>query len=182
MPERKMLISCAFTGHRPMRFAFGDNESAPLCIQLKKSLEQQILRLYKRGIRKFFTGCALGVDMWAGESIISLKEQYPDLELFCVVPFKGQEANWELKQQKRYHEMLEKSDSVVTLNKEYTRGCYFARNRFLVDKADVLLAVYNRNEKQSGAGYTVDYAIKQQKSIILIDPDTLRLYVHVANL
>ena len=85
------LCSCAFTGHRPAHFSFQYDESAPGCIQLKSVLEKQILRLYHRGITDFYTGCALGVDLWAGEAVLSLKRQNPDLQLHCIIPFEGQE-------------------------------------------------------------------------------------------
>ena len=85
------LRSCAFTGHRPAHFSFQYDELAPGCVQLKSVLEKQILRLYHRGITDFYTGCALGVDLWAGEAVLSLKRQNPDLQLHCIIPFEGQE-------------------------------------------------------------------------------------------
>ena len=46
------------------------------------------------------------------------------------------------------------------------------RNRFLVEHASVLLAVYN-GERRSGTGATVNYARKMGREIIVIDPTTL---------
>lgn len=46
------------------------------------------------------------------------------------------------------------------------------RNRFLVDHASMLLAVYN-GVRRSGTGATVNYARKQGREIIVIDPLTL---------
>ena len=88
------LCSCAFTGHRPAHFSFQYDESAPGCVQLKSVLEKQILRLYHRGVTDFYTGCALGVDLWAGEVVLSLKRQNLDLQLHCIIPFEGQERRW----------------------------------------------------------------------------------------
>lgn len=179
MQEDNILTSCAFTGHRPTRFVFRFDETHPDFIKLKHMITKQVIRLYNRGIRKFYTGCALGVDMWAGEIVLSLKEKYPDVELLCAVPFRGQENDWKPEQQTRYHELLKKSNRVFMLSESYTRECYFDRNRFLVDNADVLLAVYDMNaRKRSGTGYTVNYAIQRQKPVLLIDPDTLRLYAY----
>ena len=81
-----VLTSCAFTGHRPSHFSFQYDESAPGCIRLKAVLEKQILRLHHRGVTDFFSGCALGVDLWAGEAVLSLKQQNPDLQLHCIIP------------------------------------------------------------------------------------------------
>lgn len=176
MQIKKDLISCSFTGHRPTRFVFKYDETHSACIELKKVLAHQIERLYKRGVRKFYTGCAMGVDMWAGEAVLSLKNQYSDIELFCAVPFRGQAEKWEQKQQRRYNKLLKSSDKVFILSEEYTTECYFNRNRFLVDNADVLLAVYDMDaKKRSGTGYTVNYAAKIGKPILLIHPDTLQI-------
>ncbi len=179
MQEKPVLISCAFTGHRPTRFVFKYDETHAACIELKQTITKQIERLYNRGIRKFYTGCALGVDMWAGEAVLSLKKQYRDMELYCAVPFKGQEASWTPEQQKRYHKLLKESKDIIILQEAYTKECYFERNRFLVDHADVLLAVYDGEaNKRSGTGYTVNYAKKSGKPILLINPDTFQLYTY----
>ena len=45
------------------------------------------------------------------------------------------------------------------------------RNRFLVEHAAVLLAVYN-GAKRSGTGATVNYARKMNREIIIIAPIT----------
>lgn len=42
----------------------------------------------------------------------------------------------------------------------------------MVDNSDILLAVYDGNSK-GGTAYTVEYARKQGKQVILINPYTL---------
>lgn len=43
------------------------------------------------------------------------------------------------------------------------------RNRYLVDHASILVAVYNGTQR-SGTGATVRYAQKQGREIFIIDP------------
>ena len=171
------LHSCAFTGHRPAHFSFQYDESAPGCVQLKAVLEKQILRLYSRGVTDFYTGCALGVDLWAGEAVLSLKRQNPDLQLHCIIPFEGQERRWKSADRDRYSSLLNQSCEVLVLSPRYFSGCYHARNRYLVDHTDVLLGVYDyKNEESSGTGYTVLYAMSRDKPVLLIHPETLAVY------
>ena len=171
------LCSCAFTGHRPAHFSFQYDESAPGCVQLKSVLEKQILRLSHRGVTDFYTGCALGVDLWAGEVVLSLKQKNPDLQLHCIIPFEGQERRWKATDRDRYSSLLKKSCEVLVLSPRYFSGCYHARNRFLVDHTDVLLGVYDyKNEELSGTGYTVHYALSHNKPVLLIHPETLAIY------
>lgn len=171
--QTSVLSSCAFTGHRPAHFIFRYNERHPACAELKRVLSGQILRLYAAGIRHFYTGCALGVDLWAGEAVLSLREQCPGIELICAVPFRGMEQRWSPEQQRRYRNLLESSSEIFFLSERYSSSCFFVRNRFLVDRADMLLAVFDRQaEGRSGTGYTVRYAQQRGKPIRLIHPET----------
>ena len=58
---------------------------------------------------------------------------------------------------------------MVTLSSRYTSGCYHTRNRYLVDRCDKLLALYNGGGK-GGTAYTVQYARQRNKGIVVIDP------------
>ena len=42
----------------------------------------------------------------------------------------------------------------------------------MVDNCDLLIAIYNGEEK-GGTAYTVNYARQQGKEILIIDPNTL---------
>lgn len=172
-----MLRICAFTGHRPTRFTFKYDENDPACAALKAVLAKQIERLYRQGVTRYLTGCALGVDMWAGEAVLALAKLHPEISLRCIVPFAGQERKWTPEQQVRYHAMLQESGDTLILNERYTDDCYFQRNRYMVDNSDVLIAVYDgQAKKRSGTGYTVNYAGSAGKPILLIHPDTLKIY------
>ena len=75
--------ACAITGHRPTRFCFGYNEEDPLCQKLKECLLEQFRILHdEKFVRTFFVGGALGVDMWAGEQLLTLRAQtgYEDIK------------------------------------------------------------------------------------------------------
>lgn len=50
----------------------------------------------------------------------------------------------------------------------------FRRNRWLIDHANFVLAVYNGLPK-GGTAYTVNYAYEKKRAVIIIDPDTLRV-------
>ena len=51
----------------------------------------------------------------------------------------------------------------------YSSGCYHARNRYLVDHADSVLALYN-GSTTGGTAYTVKYAYQRNEEIVIIDP------------
>ena len=60
----------------------------------------------------------------------------------------------------------------MLISRRYTQGCYHQRNRYLVDHADALLAVYN-GLPEGGTAYTVKYAHSRAKEIVLLDPNNL---------
>ena len=175
------MESCSLTGHRPSRFVFQYNESHAACVALKSKLYHTIRALYiQKGIWQYFTGCALGADLWAGEAVLSLKEQYNMIKLICVVPFEGQDRNWSEPQRLRYSRLLANSNEVITLAKVARGGSaeqyYYARNRFLVDHADLLLAVYDKEtHSRTGTVNTVRYAQGQGKPILFLNPNSLKL-------
>lgn len=53
---------------------------------------------------------------------------------------------------------------------------YKKRNYYMVEHADILLAVYDNNRTiRSGTGQTVNYALKQNLRIIFLHPDTAEI-------
>lgn len=168
--------ACAFTGHRFTRFIIKYDEAHPGCIELKEVLAEQIDFLYRQDITDFYTGCALGIDLWAGEVVLALMELHPEIRSHCVVPFAAQDQKWTPKQQTWYHALLDRSCDVILTQEEYSKDCYYIRNRYLVNHADIVLAVYDMNaNKRSGTGYIIHYAQAQNKPIIVIDPDDFHI-------
>ena len=164
-------ISCAFTGHRPHKFPWKDNEADPRCIALKETLARQIATLAGAGVTEYFTGGADGTDCWAAEIVLSLREKNPALKLRCVLPYGGQADRWSDSARERYHSILKRADSVDYVSRQYYDGCMIDRNHRLVESAGLLLAVFN-GVRRSGTGATVNYARKMGKEIIVIDPIT----------
>lgn len=163
--------TCAFTGHRPHRFPWKDNEADSRCVALKSVLREQIVALSETGVTDYFTGGAEGVDCWAAEIVLSLREKNPALKLKCILPCEGQADGWSSSARGRYASILEQADSVTYVSREYYDGCLLDRNRRLVESTGLLLAVFN-GVRRSGTGATVSYARKLGRKMILIDPFT----------
>ena len=74
------------------------------------------------------------------------------------------------------YSILDRADSIVCVSRTYYKKYMLDRNRFLVDHAPALLAVYN-GEQRGGTAATMRYARKMGREIIVIDPIT-RLISH----
>ena len=168
-------VACAFTGHRPMKFSFGYDEEDERCIRLKLVMARQIASLIESHVTLFYTGMAQGVDQWGAEIVLDMKRQYPHVQLIAVLPCETQANKWSVEQRERYFNTLADCDDVITLNTRYTPECMLERNRYMVDHADYLLAVYDGGGK-GGTAYTIRYAREKKREIIVIRPDTLEVF------
>lgn len=164
--------ACAFTGHRPQKLPWCSDEADPGCVALKAMLATQVAMLIENGYTEFLSGMAPGVDMWAAQIILDLRENNPALKLHCILPCTAQSAKWSAALRKQYRAILEQADSVIFVNRANKKNCMLERNRFLVSYASVVLAVYN-GEKRGGTAATVRYARKLGRELIVIDPATL---------
>jgi len=160
--------SCAFTGHRPSKLPWGFREDDPRCLALKDRLYDVVSALYGGGIRHFLCGMALGCDQYFAEAVLALQEEHPDITLEAAVPCETQALHWSAEQRARYDRLVARCDDVTLISRDYTPTCMRDRNRYMVDRAAVLVAVYDGS--RGGTQQTVDYARKLDREILLLRP------------
>ena len=150
-------ISCCFTGHRPIKLESSAKE-------IKSWLECKIDEAIKDGYRVFITGCAMGVDMWAGQIVLQRRETNPDIRLIAACPWEAMADHWEKEWKDQYDELLRRSDQVVQIGKHYSKGIYHLRNTWMVDHSNRLIAYYNGTP--GGTEKTIKYAKKSGLEIV----------------
>ena len=160
------MKTCAFTGHRPKGLGYGERD--PRCDELKARLREEILRLMEEGVTHFLTGMAQGVDQYAAELVLECKEAHPAITLECVIPCENQTRGWPPEARSRYFSIAERCDKETMLQRHYTPDCMARRNQYMVDHADVILAVWNG--RPSGTGQTVWYAKAKGKPVHILTP------------
>ena len=160
---------CAFTGHRPSKFLWRHDEADSRCVALKEKLTDQITKLVNASVTDFFSGMAEGTDTYCAQIVLDLRRKNPTLNLHCVLPCEGQADEWLASARELYFSILGQADEVVYVSREYSKDCMLKRNRYLVDHAACLLAVYN-GEWRGGTAMTVRYARKKGREIIIINP------------
>lgn len=166
--------TCAFTGHRPQNLPWQFNEADTNCLKLKQILNQQISQLAENGFTDFLSGMALGSDTWAAEAVLNLRKKKPALKLHCILPCKTQAEKWPVSEQERYQKILAQADSIFFTSRTYHPNCMLERNRFMVEKARLLLAVYN-GQPHSGTAAAVRHAQRLGCDIIIINPISLQI-------
>lgn len=166
------MKTCCFTGHRPQKLGYGENSIQ--CDELKSKLEELIIELIeKEDVTHFISGVALGVDTYAANIVLNLKTQYPDITLECAIPCENQAAKWNERDRDVYYDLISKCDKETLLQQKYSSDCMQKRNEYMVDNSDYVIAVWNG--KPSGTGNTVKCAKKSNKTVLLVNPQTLEV-------
>lgn len=150
--------TCCFTGHRPEKLAQTEAE-------IKVWLTERIRDAVRDGYAVFISGMARGVDLWAAECVLSLRETDGGIRLICASPCEGFETRWSQKWQELYHEIIVGADETVFISPRYDLSCFQKRNEWMVDHSSRLIAVYNG--APGGTRNTVDYARRQGLEIVL---------------
>ncbi len=151
------MKTCCFTGHRIIK----------ITPELVQGLRDAIVDVIGQGVTEFYDGGAIGFDMLAAETVISLKDEYPNIKLHLLLPCPPVEQikGWNESQIARYEKMLQNADSVTVLSEHYTDDCMKQRNKRLVELADCCICYCNN--PRSGTGQTVRMA--REKGIDVIN-------------
>lgn len=152
MENEKIKYRCCFTGHRPDKIELGEKEIKPL---LEKAIDEAI----SEGFVTFITGMAMGTDIWSAEIVLDRKKKNKNLHLICALPHPGFENRRNFTEKIRFSKIIKKADLVKEINDHYFTGCYQVRNEWMVDRSNLVIAVFNG--QKSGTKNTVDYAIKK---------------------
>ena len=146
-----------FTGKRASLLPWKYDETDARCIKLKQALCDQIESAINEGYTHFISGMAQGIDLYACEQVLQLRKKYRHITLEAAIPYKGQADRWPRELRKRYYdEILPNCDAVHYVGDHYTSYCMLERNRYMVDKSNLLIAAYGY--LGGGTKYTVEYA------------------------
>ncbi len=143
--------ACCFTGHRVIAKNFWE--------LLPAVLELQIRNLIGEGFQDFISGGALGFDTLAAETVLRLREEFPQIRLILALPCPDQAKDWSDSDRQRYREICQAADMVHYTADQYTSGCMMRRNRFMVDNS--IACIFYLTRQGSGTYKTVSYAMEQ---------------------
>lgn len=154
MTERELRQHrCCFTGHRPEKLETSE-------VVIVAGLKKEIRTAIADGFSVFISGMARGVDLWAAEIVLNLRDAGEPLRLICASPYRGFEVRWSRVWQERYRQVMEKADLVRYICPGYSRDCFQRRNEWMVDHSARVIAAFNG--QPSGTKNTVVYAMEQK--------------------
>lgn len=167
IPQVAKSATCAFTGNRPHRLPWGVDESDSECVFVKAILREKVHSLIEQGVVLFVCGMANGADLYFAETVIALKAEYPSVMLEGAVPYHGQERTWPRGERERYEKAIKGCDFVTVVSEHGSKWAPLKRNRYMVDKASILLSL--NYAESGGSAYTERYARENKVKIIKIN-------------
>jgi len=161
------MMIVAVTGHRPNKL-WGYDLSEP---KYKILHDNFFDLLIENNTTHCISGMALGVDTVFAIAAIHYRYRRinKSIILEAAIPCLNQEKLWNKKDQRLYHKILKKFDMITYVNrKPFTPDLMQKRNEYMVDKCDLLLAVWNE-DKRGGTYNCIRYAKNLNKKIIYIN-------------
>ena len=148
------IFTVAFFGHR-----YIDNP-----FRIEERLEEHIYRLLaEKEYVDFLVGRDGEFDQFASSAVLRVRKRYRDdnSSLILVLPYARAEY---LNNEESYHNYYSEVEISYEASKAHPKAAIQIRNREMVDRADLILCCIER--EHGGAWQTVQYAIKQGKTVI----------------
>ena len=137
--------TCCVTGHRKI--------PADKLAYVETELRGAVMAAVNDGYTRFINGGAAGTDLIFAAIVAELKEQGQPLSLEAALPYSGRTKS----KDQGFQKMLAACDEVKVFGEQYNHGCYFVRNRYMVDESSRVIAVYDGRDS-GGTVYTMQYA------------------------
>ena len=148
------IFTVAFFGHR-----YIDNP-----FRIEERFEEHIYRLLaEKEYVDFLVGRDGEFDQFASSAVLRVRKRYRDdnSSLILVLPYARAEY---LNNEESYHNYYSEVEISYEASKAHPKAAIQIRNREMVDRADLILCCIER--EQGGAWQTIQYAIKQGKTVI----------------
>ena len=163
---------CCIVGHQPANLPFGSNEADERCDRLKErlraSIEEQIL---EDGVTRFLCPMNIGSELFAAEIIEDLQAEGKNITLTAVLPYELQAEDWPEDGRDRFFETVRRCNSEKHVQAHYDDTCMANTDRFMLDAADSLIAVWNGGP--GDVGLTVQMAKEKGIPATVIHPEHL---------
>ena len=146
--------TCCVTGHRDI--------PAEQTSHIKKSLAQEVDRAISGGFTCFISGFADGVDLLFAGIVAERIAKNPALKLIAAIPY--QKRLDTLRKAERTKALIDLCAEIYVAAEEYHPSAYAKRNRYMVERSDRVIAVYDGREKGGTVG-TIRLAHTMKKEL-----------------
>jgi uncharacterized phage-like protein YoqJ len=176
--DRKHTV--CITGHREKNILpYGGNS---LYREITVSTVKTLLFRYidmavEKGYTDFFSGLAMGTDLWAAEYILKKRCVNKKVRLIGVMPYLRHAEGFSREYIRLLGIVENEADVLLTVNEKHdivyrsiksdeeAFNLYRNRNYYMVDGSDAVIAFLNRGCFASGTSQTVNYANRRGRKV-----------------
>ena len=145
---------CGITGHRKIPEEYAE--------QVKQGLLYEIDKAVADGYTCFISGFSDGTELLFAEIVLEKAEKNPALQLEAVLPYRNRYLK--LLKDEKTKNMLERCAHIEIISENLTSTVYMKRNRFMVNLADRVIAVYDGRDN-GGTVSTIRMVHAQRKEL-----------------
>ncbi|ADU30466.1 DUF1273 domain-containing protein [Evansella cellulosilytica] len=168
----------AITGYKPHELGIFNEKHAHLSF-LKYALKKKMQQLIEEyDIEWIMTSGQAGVELWAAEAAIELKETYDHLKIATIAPFQNQEERLGDATKELYFHVWNNSDySDFVTKRTYDNPMQLRlKNQFIVEKSHALLVLFDEYTEGTPTYYLTNAKKKAETNdypIFFLTPDEI---------
>ncbi|MFP7253095.1 SLOG family protein [Terribacillus goriensis] len=135
--------------------------SDPRVHYIKQTIRDKLIGLIETGLEWVLLSGQTGVELWAAQVVLDLKEEEYDIQLAVIPPFDNQDARWSEDLQEEYQELIMLADFYQPIYEGDYKGPYQfkARDKWMLSKTEGALVMYDENQTGS-----IDFFLKEARS------------------
>lgn len=131
---------------------------------IQTAFERRLRHLVEEGVEWLISPGQYGVDLWAIEVGIKLKQDYPQLKVSILSAYHNPAENWKEDRQNYFQMLLRDVDYYTSVSKEPYNGVWQlqARDDLLLRKTDGMLLFYDEEAAEGSPKFYRDKALRKQ--------------------
>ncbi len=147
------MKSIYVSGYRSFELNIFDPKDEKL-FYLKEFLKDRLIRYHEEGVEWFIINGQLGIELWTGELVNELKEDYPEIRLAVLLPYTAYGEKWNEANKGLLDRVMQEADYVnYTSNKGYESPKQLNGNQiFSIRNTDGAFLVYDTINEAAADG------------------------------
>ena len=132
---------------------------------IQKAITGKLIPLVEEGLEWVITPGQYGVDLWACEAVLALREEYPHVKCSILAAHQPTDENWKEERKEYYQRLVEQVDYYGLVSNQPYQGIwqYKARDELLLRKTDGILLIYDEDAGPASPRFMKEAALKKQE-------------------
>ncbi|GFN31689.1 DUF1273 domain-containing protein [Paenibacillus xylaniclasticus] len=158
------MKSLLVTGYRAHELGIYDQKHKGIPY-IRKAIASRLIPLLEEGLEWIVTPGQYGVDLWACEAVIELKQHYPQLKLSIITAYMNPEEKWKEEKQNYYRSIVAQIDYYGIVSKQPYQGVWqlTARDELLLRRTDGILLFYDEDAGEASPKFMKERALRRHE-------------------